>query len=76
MTASFSAINQFTSRACTVPPPEFDHASQAEVQRREELEAMRRRGEPLSRESQGELHRPNRKARPPIYDPPEPPDAA
>ena len=73
---TLAAINPFASRVCTEPFEAFAHASQAEVQRRELLNAMRRRGEPLSREAQGELQRLNRRARPPIYDPPGPSSAA
>lgn len=69
-------INPFASRACTDSFPFFDHATWAEVLRREELNAMWRRGEPLSSEARGELQRLNRKARPPIYDPPGPQSAA
>lgn len=68
-------INPLASRACTDAFPFRGHATQAEVLRREDLGAMRRRGESLSPEAVGELRRLNRRARPPIYDLP-PPSAA
>ena len=73
---SVFAANPVTSGACTIPLSEFDHASQAEVMRREELAAMLRRGEPLSSEARAELQRLSRRARPPIYDTDSPPPGA
>lgn len=52
------------------PFPFRDHANWAEVMRREELNAMWLRQEPLSQEALAERARLNQRARPPIYDRP------
>lgn len=60
-------LNPFAPQACTTPFARFDHSSQADVLLREELDAARRNGEPLSSATRRELVRLMRRARPPIY---------